>query len=125
MTDIRTTKQIGDQGEDLACKFLEKKGFEILKRNYLIRGGELDIIAMDGETLVFVEVKTRYNTEFGYAREAVTPWKLRYLKKVATYYMMETNWHDKSCRIDLVAIDYPEGNPDGQPAIELIQNITQ
>src|SRR5437660_1718519 len=119
MTDNQTTTQIGSSGEDLACKYLEKQGFEILKRNYLIRGGEIDIIAMDHETLVFVEVKTRYGREYGYAREAVTPWKLRYLKKVATYYMMETNWHDKPCRIDLVAIDYPEDNPSGNPTIEL------
>ena len=122
---LKTTTQIGNSGEDLACKYLEKQGFEILKRNYLIRGGEIDIIAMDGETLVFVEVKTRFGREYGYVREAITSWKLRYLKKVATYYMMEKNWHDKSCRIDLVAIDYPDGDQNSKPEIELITNITQ
>lgn len=121
----KTTKQIGDSGEDLACKYLEKQGLKILKRNFLIRGGEIDIIGMDGDVLVFVEVKTRFGQEYGFAREAITPWKLRYLKKAAMVYCAQTKWGDKPIRLDLVAIDYPDGDQTKNPTVELIQNITQ
>ncbi|MBR4723303.1 MAG: YraN family protein, partial [Clostridia bacterium] len=54
-----TTKQIGDFGESAACRFLEERGIKVLKRNYHERGGEIDVIAKDGKTIVFAEVKTR------------------------------------------------------------------
>ena len=69
----------GNYGEDLACKYLRKIGYDILERNYRIRGGEIDIIARDKEFLVFVEVKTRFTHEYGLPVESVTPWKIRYL----------------------------------------------
>ena len=117
----KTTKQIGTTGEELACEYLKKQGYKILKRNYLIRGGEIDIIAMDRQTLVFVEVKTRHGKEYGYAREAVTPWKLRYLFKAALVYIQRVNWGNKPYRFDLVAIDYDSNN---SASIEIIRNIS-
>ena len=64
-------KQVGSKGEDLAAEFLKDKGYRIIGRNYKTPIGELDIIAKDGETLVFVEVKTRSSNAFGYPFEAV------------------------------------------------------
>ncbi len=119
MNLFKSTRQIGNLGEDLACKILKQHGYKIMARNFTIRGGEIDIIARDKEILVFVEVKTRYGNEFGYAREAVTPWKLHYLKKAALFYITQTNWGERPYRFDLVAIDYQ----DGQPVIELLKNI--
>jgi putative endonuclease len=119
MTNV-TTRQIGNSGEDLACAFLKKQGYQILKRNFTIRGGEIDIIAKDGEILVFVEVKARYSKEFGLAREAITPWKLKALQKSALFYIIQTKWGDKPYRFDLVAIDFDEKR---YPQIELLKNI--
>ena len=69
-----TSKRIafGKTGEDLACRELERRGYEILDRRYRRRGGELDIVARDGPTLVFAEVKMRESRDFGEAAEAVT-----------------------------------------------------
>ena len=64
-------KQVGSKGEVLAAEFLKDKGYRIIERNYKTPVGELDIIAKDGETLVFIEVKTRSNNAFGYPFEAV------------------------------------------------------
>lgn len=117
-----TTKTVGNKGEDMACVFLEIKGFQILKRNFLIRGGEIDIIAMDQDVMVFIEVKTRYSSEYGLAIEAITPWKVKFLLKTARVYLQKINWGDKPYRLDAVTIDFNEGD---DPKIELITNITQ
>ena len=68
---------LGKTGEDLACAELEKRGYAILARRYRRRGGEIDIVARDGATLVFVEVKARDGRAFGEAAEAVTAFKRR------------------------------------------------
>lgn len=114
-------RSIGSGGENLACDFLKKNGFKILARNFTIRGGEIDIIARDGNVLVFVEVKTRHSKEYGSAREAVTGWKLRYLRKAALFYIQKIGWQDRPYRFDLVAIDF---DGDGDATIELIRDIT-
>lgn len=116
---LKTTKQIGNSGEDLACKFLKKNGYQIVERNYRIRGGEIDIIAKDKETLVFVEVKTRFGHEYGYAREAVAGWKMHFLERAALFYLSKHNMVEKSYRLDLVAIDF-DGN---KSTFEIIKNI--
>lgn len=113
------SRAVGNRGEDLACTFLKKLGYRILERNFTIRGGEIDIIALEGSDLVFVEVKARFSSEYGLAREAVTPWKLRALQKSALFYIQQIKWGDKPYRFDLVAIDYR----DGKPQIELLKNI--
>lgn len=114
-----STKQTGDAGEELACKFLKKQGFEILERNFRIRGGEIDIVAKDKDDLVFVEVKTRYSHEFGGPAEAVTPWKIHFLIKACQFYLAKHGMLDKPYRIDVVAIDLTDGEN-----IELISNVT-
>src|SRR6476659_107655 len=78
---------LGKTGEDLACAELEQRGYEIIARRYRQRGGEIDIIAKDGATWVFVEVKARDSHEFGEAAEAVTPYKRRRIARLAMDYV--------------------------------------
>ncbi len=117
-----TTVDSGNKGEDLACHYLQKQGYKILERNYRIRGGEVDIIALDGQYMVFVEVKTRWSHDYGLPIEAMTPWKVKYLLKTAKFYLQKIDWGDGPYRLDFIGIDFAD-NP-GNPKIELIPNIT-
>ena len=79
-------KQVGDIGEEIAANYLKEKGLKILERNTVLCGVEADIVAKDGKTYVFCEVKTRNNTAFGAPIEAVTPYKqTRYVTFVKAY----------------------------------------
>jgi len=109
---------LGKTGEDLACRELERRGYAIVARRYRRRGGELDIIARDGPTLVFVEVKARDGRAFGEAGEAVTGFKRRRITRLALDYMMRHHLSDCPCRFDVVAIHLDSG----APVIELFQN---
>ena len=115
MTDAR--QEMGKTGEDLACRELERRGYAIVARRYRRRGGELDIIARDGPTLVFVEVKARDGRAFGEAGEAVTWFKRRRITRLALDYMMRHHLSDCRCRFDVVAIHF-EG---GLPSVEVFQ----
>lgn len=115
-------KLTGDYGEDLACNYLKKFGYKILERNYRIRGGEIDIVAKDADTLVFVEVKTRYSHDFGSPLDSMTPWKIKALLKTAQFYVLKIGWSDKEYRLDFVSVDF--SNDPQRPKIELITNIT-
>ncbi len=117
-----STKITGNYGEDLACEYLRKQGYKILERNYRIRGGEIDIVAMDGETLVFVEVKARWSHEYGLPAESVTAWKIKYLVKTAQFYVLKIGWGNKEYRLDFISIDFADDQ--NNPRIELIKNIT-
>lgn len=112
----------GNKGEELACQYLIKQGYKILKRNFRIRGGEIDIIAEDHEYLVFVEVKTRNSNEYGLPVEAITSWKIKYLLKTAQFYLLGINWGNKPYRLDFIGVDF--AIDPGHPQIELIKNIT-
>ncbi len=116
-----STQTTGNYGEDLACEYIQKLGFVILKRNYRIRGGEIDIVARDGDTLVFVEVKARFSHKFGLPVEAITFWKLKALLKTAQFYILETKWNGLY-RLDFVSVDFTKNR--NNPALELIKNIT-
>jgi len=113
-------KEQGKYGEDLACKFLSGLDYEIIERNYLIRGGEIDIVALDGETTVIVEVKLRAGEDFGSAIESITTSKLRSLVRTCKFYALEKHIRGL-LRIDLIAIDFI----NGRPKIEHIKNITE
>ena len=117
-----STTAVGNQGEELACRYLQKQGYKILKRNYRIRGGEIDIVAKDKDYLVFVEVKTRYSHEYGLPVESITPWKIKYLLKTAQFYLLKIGWKDGPYRLDMVSIDFADSKDN--PQIELIKNIT-
>jgi putative endonuclease len=110
---------LGRLGENLAVAELERRGYAILARRYRTRYGEIDIIADDRGTLVFVEVKTRVDTEFGTPAEAVTPWKQRRLTRMAAAYLLCGGGAARPCRFDVVAIML---EPGAQPKIELFRN---
>jgi putative endonuclease len=97
-------------GEDLACRELERRGYAIVARRHRQRGGEIDIIARDGATLVFVEVKTRDGRAFGDAVEAVTGLKRRRLVRLALDYLMRHRLSERPCRFDIVSIHVDGGD---------------
>ncbi|HEY7500885.1 MAG TPA: YraN family protein [Vicinamibacterales bacterium] len=96
---------LGKTGEDLAAAELERLGYAILARRYRTRYGEIDIVARDGETLVFVEVKARTGGEFGIALDAITAQKRRRVVLMATDYLARHDLDQVACRFDVVAID--------------------
>jgi putative endonuclease len=98
-------QELGFSGENLAVAELERRGYAILARRYRTRRGEIDIVAQDGDTLVFVEVKVRTTAERGTAAEAVTPRKQRRLVAMAVDYLARTRASNRRCRFDVVAID--------------------
>ncbi|TAK61838.1 MAG: YraN family protein [Bacteroidetes bacterium] len=102
----------GSQGERIAVDFLEKKGYRVLQQNYRYERGEIDIIANDGDILVFIEVKTRRTTQFGEPIEAVTESKQKQIRKVADGYLFEHEVEDTKCRFDVVSILLTNGNPE-------------
>lgn len=113
-------KEQGKYGEDLACKYLAGLDYEILERNYLIRGGEIDIVARDKNTTVIIEVKLRSGDDYGSAIESITPSKIRFLIRTTKIYAMEKDVKG-GLRIDLIAIDFKNGKPE----INHIKNITE
>jgi putative endonuclease len=102
---------LGKLGESLAVAELERRGYAIVARRYRTRHGEIDIVAEEGETLVFVEVKARATGEFGLAVEAVTRWKQLQLASMAQEYLALNNITNRTCRFDVVAIDDAETDP--------------
>lgn len=100
-------RAIGRLAENLAAETLIKKGYQILERNFFNRFGEIDIIAQDHNTLVFVEVKAKKGVEFGMPEEMVNPYKLNKIRHMAIIYMKGENL---PCRIDVVAIVLSETN---------------
>ena len=109
---------LGKTGEDLACAELERRGYAILARRYRRRGGEIDIIARDGQTMVFVEVKAREGRAFGEACEAVTANKRRTITRLALDYLMRHRLAECPCRFDVVSIHFESGTP----VIDVYQN---
>lgn len=109
---------LGRFGEDLARERLKGLGYRILKTNYRCPLGEIDLVARDGDVLVFVEIKTRRNEPLGQAKEAVTRRKQAQLSKVALAYMKSNNLWGSKARFDVVAI----GLIDGRKEIEVIKD---
>lgn len=113
-------KQRGRRGEDEAAAYLQKNGYRVLERNWKKHHAEIDIIAIEGDILVFIEVKTRFSDEYGKPEEAMTPWKVKTLERAAYEYKLYHPELPDGLRIDFVGVDYAEGNP----RINLIKNIT-
>ena len=110
--------KLGQIGEKLAHTELTRMGYKIVAQNYRCRIGEIDIIAEDEETLVFIEIKTRNNTETSVAKEAVNIRKQRRIAKVALTYMKNNDCMDKRVRFDVVAISLKER----ESHMEIIKN---
>ena len=94
----------GRLGEDLAARYLADRGCRVLQRNYRREGCELDLVAMEGETLVFAEVKARSSRAWGYGREAGDAAKQRRIIRAAQAYLQETDYAGP-CRLDVVEVD--------------------
>lgn len=103
----------------MAAAHLEALGYRILQRNFRCPAGEIDLIALDGRTLVFVEVKSRHAHGRGRALEAITPAKQRQIERAALFYLARNPRPGRDARFDAVAIDVDSA---GTPGIELIRN---
>ena len=111
-------QQFGKESESIAIRHLKKSGYKILEQNYRNKLGEIDIIAKDKKTLVFVEVKARKSDLFGSPKWAVTPKKQRKISMVALYYLKATKQSNIKARFDVVAIR----SAQDKPRVEIIKN---
>lgn len=116
-----TTRQLGQAGEELAAERLAAAGWQIVERNLRLRQGELDIIALDGTTLVFLEVKTRRTVVTGVPQAAVTGEKLRRLRRLAGEYLMEYSTPHRDVRIDVIGLHV---HLDGTVALEHLRGVS-
>lgn len=105
-------RKIGNIGEDVAEKFLRQQGYVIVEKNFYYRHGEIDIVAMEGKTLVFIEVKSRRSERFGSPEESVTPKKQELLRRTAEGYVASKNLTNIECRFDVVAVMMKEGKAE-------------
>jgi putative endonuclease len=97
-------QRLGKSGEETVAKYLETKGYKILIKNYRCKLGEIDIIAMDGQVLVFIEVKTRSGLCYGSPAMAVDRRKQQQISRAAQYYLAEQNLFDSPARFDVVSV---------------------
>jgi putative endonuclease len=114
--------RLGEIGEDLAVQELERRGYAVLARRYRRRSGEIDIVAVDGRTLVFVEVKARDGlraaARYGPAAEAVTALKRRRIVATARDFLVRHDCSARPCRFDVVAVHIGQEGPE----VEVFQN---
>jgi len=116
MANVR--RQLGEEGERAAERFLRSQGYTIVERNYRCRVGEIDLIALERKVIVFVEVKTRRHDGTGAPLEAVTEHKQRKICGAAQYYLSAHRLHDRDARFDVVGVWWE----DGMPRCELLRN---
>ncbi len=109
------TRPVGQLGEDVAARFLESRGFRILARNLRSRLGELDLVARDGATLVFVEVKARRGRPGDPPQVGVDARKRSRLARLALDYLAREWLQDLACRFDVVAVTFDTGDAEGGP----------
>ena len=110
---------LGRRGEEIAEQYLLDLGMRVLRRHYRIRGGEIDLVAEENGTLVFVEVKTRSTDRCGRPAEAVGHRKQARLTRAARFYLMESGNDDRPCRFDVVEVI---GSPAGRFRVVLTRN---
>lgn len=115
------TRARGSAAEDAAEAYLREQGYRIVERNVAGRLGEIDLVALDGETLVFVEVKARASAEFGRAVEAVGPRKQARLVRAASMFLAQ-NRSQRACRFDVLGLDRAA---DGSWQITLVRDAFQ
>ncbi len=117
---MKNKRKTGKEGEEIACKFISELGYQILERNYQYGHGEIDIIAKDGDIIVFIEVKYRKSLEYGYPEDSITKNKKNQIRKTAEAYIYQKNIYDQSCRIDVISILHL---PDQKPQINHYINV--
>jgi putative endonuclease len=103
----------GKVGEDDAVRWLAGQGYKILVRNVTNHGGEIDVIAQEGNTLCFIEIKARDGDRYGAAIEAVGYSKQRRLSRAAALYLTARGWHGRACRFDVLGLDREAGDGGG------------
>jgi putative endonuclease len=113
-------RTLGQRGENEAARYLKRLGYRILARGRRLASGELDLVVLDGRTIVFVEVKTRTSQDVGHPAEAVDANKQRRLTRLAVTFMKRHGLLEYPSRFDVVAITWPEGR--GRPQIEHFKN---
>ncbi|MBP1753074.1 MAG: hypothetical protein H6Q57_1910 [Geobacteraceae bacterium] len=112
-------KTLGEYGEEIAVSYLKKKKYTVVERNYRSKCGELDIVAKEANTLVFVEVKTRRNALYGLPQLSVTHFKQRQISKAALLYLAAKRVGEVNARFDVIAIFLQDNET---PRIEHIRN---
>lgn len=95
---------LGRKGEEIATDYLQSIGYTILEKNFLCRQGEIDVIALDGNYIVIIEIKSRTNAVFGLPSDAVTKQKLKHMLKAAAYYLYTRHLENANVRIDVVEV---------------------
>jgi len=113
---------LGRWGEGLAARFLERRGWTVLARNYRFGRREVDLVVRQGEVLAFVEVKTRAGEGYGAPQEAITALKRREVEAVAAQFLSRHGLMDMTVRFDAIAIVVHRGTPGSQVAIEHLQD---
>ena len=116
---LNNNQKFGEKSESIASDYLAKKmGYKILQKNYRTKIGEIDIIAKDGNTIVFIEVKARRSLFYGSSKYAVTFGKQKKISMVALYYLKTKKLSNAKARFDVVAINFSRKVPE----IEIIKN---
>lgn len=116
---MRNSRQkFGEKSESIAASYLKKKGYKIIEKNYRTKLGEIDIIAKDKDTMVFIEVKARRSGQFGNPKWAVTLNKQRKISMVALQYLKTNGQSNVKARFDVVSIISSHDNPN----IEIVKN---
>lgn len=118
---MRIANPIARKGEDVAAEYLKNHGYKLIERNFRKGYGEIDIVAVKGKTLVFVEVKTRTTDLFGGARESIARYKLHKLIQTVQFYRLLHPKLPEALRIDAIFIDV---NSEGKFNIEHVENIS-
>lgn len=113
-------RPLGQRGEAAAARYLTRSGYKIAARGDRNKLGELDLVALDGRTVVFVEVKTRQSSDQGHPAEAVDEAKQRRLTRLAVAFLGRHGLLDVPARFDVVAVTWPDGR--GHPTIEHVKN---
>lgn len=105
---VITPFALGKAGEKIALRYLKDKNYRIVAKSFRMYRGEIDIIAFERKTLVFVEVKTRRSSDFGLPEESVTPAKQKQIIKIARGFMAKNNLQDVECRFDVLSLHFDE-----------------
>ncbi|MBQ2938571.1 MAG: YraN family protein [Clostridia bacterium] len=106
---IHIKNELGKIGEQIAVEYLEKNGYKILERNFYCKQGEIDIIAKQKQEIIFIEVKTRSNINFGKPSEAVNYKKQKHIYRTAQYYLYKINSLEMLSRFDVIEILIKDG----------------
>src|SRR6476620_7524256 len=120
LQSLFTSKPLGRRGEDAAARYLQMLGYVIVARSHRDNIGEIDLIAVDGRTIVFIEVKTRTSHDAGHPADAVDEKKQQRLTRLALSYLKRHDLLECAARFDVVAVTWPGDN--GRPTIEHFKN---